>query len=241
MMSMRSLSTDLSASGGGAPSTATESYSSLRATRSVRVSEAPVSGPVALFRSRATARMCTMSPGLNLRSSRRSVPCTEAVREFFESTRPMTPLRKVKLSPSPELMMYSSHASASPKSSRASALSASEPEGVRNTVSCIGASNVTTGAESGRGSRITRRWKVRSASESAVAFAGMRNSARQRPSSPVTGIDVRIETHRDPGGSALSRDGDAARNEAWDRAGLFEGALRQSRVRRRRDRGTERH
>ena len=45
MMSIRSLITLLSASDGGAASTATESYSSARAMRIARVSDVPTPGP----------------------------------------------------------------------------------------------------------------------------------------------------------------------------------------------------
>ena len=61
-MSIRSLMTLLSASEGGAASTATESYSSARAMRIARVSDTPTPGPDTVFASRATARRCTMSP-----------------------------------------------------------------------------------------------------------------------------------------------------------------------------------
>ena len=111
---MRWLSCELSTSGGGAPSTASESYSLARGMRSVRVSETPMPGPVTLLRSRATARTCTMSPGLSFSDSRFNEPASFVARALPASVRWMTPDLNVKFSPSPELTMYSNHPASSP-------------------------------------------------------------------------------------------------------------------------------
>ena len=112
---MRWLSCELSTSGGGAPSTAIESYSLGRGTRIVRVSETPMPGPVTLLRSRATARTCTRSPGLRLSDSRSSdAGEIRAARAPPALTRWTTPDLKVNVSPSPELTMYSNQPASSP-------------------------------------------------------------------------------------------------------------------------------
>ena len=138
MMSIRSLITLLSASDGGAASTATESYSSARAMRIARVSDVPMPGPVTLFASRATARRCTMSPGLSASESIESDAVDRRAFARRAAIAPSVPDLNVNVSPSPELTMYSNDALAMPKSSFTSAASGMRPFGARSTLSCAG-------------------------------------------------------------------------------------------------------
>src|SRR4029079_7734984 len=71
----------------------------------------------------------------------------------------MTPERKLNVSPSPELTMYSNTALVTPKSSEASADNARVPVGVRRTLSLAGDRSVTTGGAPGIELVATRRAK----------------------------------------------------------------------------------
>ena len=183
-ISMRWLMSDVSPSAGGAPSSASESYSPVRITRQVRVSDAPRPGHGSRT-SLATARTCSTSPGARRSESSGSTASRCAFRAPPSESAPTTADRDVKVSSSPLLTMISKRNDARPMSSRVSAASRSPPRGGSlSTVSRAGLSSVTTGSESGRGSSTMTRLAGPSLRRRAAGASGMVSVTRQpRPSS----------------------------------------------------------
>src|SRR5687767_2920421 len=176
LINIRWLRTALSASGGAAASTATESNSPALATRMVRVSEAPRAALVSSRRSKATARMWTKSPGFRFSAASDNLPVIVPDAEPSNRLSPVVPDAKVKVSPLPELTMYSKTARPRPMSSRMSAPNANVPCGVARTVSRAGSRITTAGVLSSTGSIAITRECSPACTRNAVGWAVTRQT-----------------------------------------------------------------
>src|SRR6185437_7048985 len=138
-MSIRSVSNDRSTGAGGAASTASESYSSARATRKVRVSDVDVPGPFRVLLSVTTALTDRIAPSVrpswgSARVARNSVVLAPPMRAA-----PNVHVVDLNISPEPVVTVYSRCPPASPISSVACATNEIAPAGTcLHTVSRVG-------------------------------------------------------------------------------------------------------